>query len=68
MGYLAVDGDVVEAVVLLQRALYVVEHTTAELAVTLQETYAGSCLGFRGKETEYDAAQDKKGGVTVWLS
>jgi hypothetical protein len=34
----------------------------------LQETYASSSLGFRGKEKEYDAAQDKKGGVTVWLS
>ena len=32
-----------------------------------QETYACSSLGFRGKENEYDAAQDKKGGVTVWL-
>ena len=34
----------------------------------LQETCAGSSLGFRRKENEYDAAQDKKGGVTVWLS
>ena len=34
----------------------------------LQETCAGSSLGFRGKEKECDAAQDKKGGVTVWLS
>ena len=34
----------------------------------LQETYASSCLGFRGKEKEYDAAQDKKGGLTPWLS
>jgi len=33
-----------------------------------EETYACSSLGFRGKEKEYDAAQDKKGGVTVWLS
>jgi hypothetical protein len=34
----------------------------------LQETCAGSSLGFRRKANEYDAAQDKKGGVTVWLS
>ncbi len=33
-----------------------------------QETYACSSLGFRGKENEYDAAQDKKGGVGVWLN
>jgi hypothetical protein len=31
----------------------------------LQETYASSCLGFRGKEKEYDAAQDKKGGMQL---
>ncbi len=34
----------------------------------MQETYACSSLGFRGKENEYDAAQDKKGGVGVWLN
>ena len=34
----------------------------------LQETCAGSSLGFRGKENEYDAAQDEKGGVGVWLN
>jgi hypothetical protein len=32
----------------------------------LQETCAGSSLGFRRKENEYDAAQDEKGGVGVW--
>ena len=32
----------------------------------LQETCAGSSLGFRRKEDEYDAAQDEKGGVGVW--
>ena len=34
----------------------------------LQETCAGSSLGFRGKVNEYDAAQKEKGGVGVWLS
>ena len=34
----------------------------------MQETYAGSSLGFRRKENEYDAAQDEKGGVGVWLN
>jgi hypothetical protein len=34
----------------------------------LQETCAGSSLGFRRKENEYDAAQDEKGGVGVWLN
>ena len=32
----------------------------------LQEACAGSSLGFRRKENEYDAAQDEKGGVGVW--
>jgi hypothetical protein len=34
----------------------------------LQETCAGSSLGFRRKENEYDAAQDEKGGLGVWLN
>jgi hypothetical protein len=34
----------------------------------MQETCAGSSLGFRRKENEYDAAQDEKGGVGVWLN
>ena len=34
----------------------------------LQETCAGSSLGFRRKENEYDAVQDEKGGVGVWLN
>ena len=44
------------------------EQLTWSVSDQLQETCACSCLGFRGKEKECDAAQDKKGGVTVWLS
>ena len=42
------------------------EQLTWSVSDQLQEAYASSCLGFRGKEKEYDAAQDEKGGVGVW--
>ena len=40
------------------------EQLTWSVSDQLQETCAGSSLGFRGKEKEYDAAQDEKGGWT----
>ena len=42
------------------------EQLTWSVSDQLQETCAGSSLGFRRKEKEYDAAQDEKGGVGVW--
>ena len=42
------------------------EQLTWSVSDQLQETYVSSCLGFRRKANESDAAQDEKGGVGVW--